>query len=117
MIRRLAIVVGWMAVLTIVFATLSPIGLRPKTGHPDLERFGAFFLAGACFAIGYPRFRRWASLAIVVGAAMLEAGQLLVPGRDAHVHDAIVKIIGGIVGLTLAALADHVLTRRKGSEA
>ena len=89
MIRRLAIVVGGAAVLVIVFATLSPIGLRPKTGHPDLESFGAFFLAGACFAIGYPRYRRWVSMGIVIGASALEAAQLLVPGRDVHVHDAV----------------------------
>ena len=111
MIRRLALVAGWLAVAIIVFATLSPIGLRPKTGHPDLERFGAFFLAGACFAVAYPKRRRWVSVAIIIGAGLLEAGQLLVPGRDAHLHDAIVKAVGGVVGLTLAALADHLLAR------
>ncbi len=112
MIRRLAIVIGWMAVTVIVFSTLSPIGLRPRTGHPDTERFLAFFLAGACLAIGYPRYRRWVSLGVVIGGALLEAGQLLIPGRDAHVHDAAVKIIGGVIGITLAAVADHLATRR-----
>ena len=113
MVRKLAIITGWMAVIAIVFSTLSPIGLRPRTGHPDAERFLAFFLAGACLAIGYPRCRRWVSLGIVVGGALLEAGQFLVAGRDAHVHDAAVKVVGGVVGITLAAIADHLATRQR----
>ena len=113
MVRRLAIIIGWMAVVAIVFSTLSPISLRPRTGHPDTERFVAFFIAGACFAIGYPRYRRWVSLGIVVGGTLLEVAQLTVPGRDAHVHDALVKIAGGVAGLTLAALADHLVTRQR----
>ena len=110
MIRKTALVLGWLTVFMIVYSTLSPIQLRPRTGYPDVERFGAFFLAGGCFAIAYPRHRRWVSLALVVGAGLLEASQLLAPGRHAHLHDAVVKAVGGIVGLTIAALAEHGLT-------
>ena len=109
LIRRIALVLGWLAVAVIVYSTLSPIHLRPRTGHPDFERFAAFFLAGACFAVAYPHQRRLVSAAIVGGACVLEAAQLLVPGRDAHIHDAAIKALGGVVGLTLAALADHLL--------
>jgi peptidoglycan/LPS O-acetylase OafA/YrhL len=114
MVRKLAMIGGWLVVAVIVFSTLSPLHLRPKTGHPDLERFAAFFLAGACFAVAYPRHRRLVSAALVVGAALLEAAQLLVPGRDAHVHDAVIKAVGGVAGLTLAALAEHRLGRSGG---
>ena len=118
MVRKLALVAGWLVVAVIVFSTLSPIHLRPKTGHPDLERFAAFFLAGGFFAVAYPRYRRWVSAGIVIGAIGLEAAQLLVPGRDAHIHDAVVKVIGGVLGLTLTALADHaVQTQRLGPSA
>ncbi|WP_158914702.1 VanZ family protein [Caulobacter sp. S45] len=113
MVRKLALAIGWLIVAVIVFSTLSPIHLRPKTGHPDFERFVAFFLAGACFAVAYPRHRRWVSAAIVVGACLLEAAQLLVPGRDAHVHDAVVKVVGGLVGMAIAALIDHRIAIRR----
>jgi VanZ family protein len=113
-IRRCALAAGWLLAAIIAFSTLSPLHLRPKTGHPDLERFAAFFLAGVCFAIAYPRYRRWIALSVVVGAALLEAGQLLVPGRDAHVHDAVVKAAGGLIGVALATLAERQLSRWRG---
>ena len=107
MIRKLALALGCLALAVIVFSTLSPLSLRPKTGYPDLERFVAFFLVAACFAVAFPR-RAWMVLvAVVLGAALLEAAQLLVPGRDAHVHDAAVKAAGGVLGLMAATLADR----------
>ena len=113
MIRRCALVVGWMAVVSIAFSTLSPIGLRPKTGYPDEERFLAFFMGGACLAIGYPRYRCRVSLGVVIGGSFLEAAQLFIPGRDAHVHHAVVKIIGGLAGLTFAAIAEHLASHQQ----
>lgn len=109
MIRRFAVVLGWLALAAIVFSTLSPLHLRPRTGHPDLERFAAFFLAGACFAWAYPRRWRLVLFAVVVVAGLLEAAQLLVPGRDAHVHDAVIKAVGGAAGVALAALGAATL--------
>ena len=100
-----------LAVSTIVLATLSLVGLRPKTCFPGLKRFSAFFLSGASFSVGYPRHRDWA-LAILMGGALLEACQLPVPDRDARVHDAVVKVVGGVVGMTLAATADHFVSKR-----
>jgi di/tricarboxylate transporter len=104
MIRRLAVVLGCLALAIIVFSTLSPLHLRPRTGHPDLERFAAFFLAGGCFAWADPR--RWLGMliAVVAVAAGLEVAQLFVPGRDAHLHDAMIKAAGGGAGVILGAL-------------
>lgn len=107
--QRLARWLGWGAAAYVAFVTLSPIRYRPGFGYPDLERFAAFFLIGAAFSLGYPMIRRRVSLLLVTGAAMMEAGQLLVPGRDAHVSDAAVKAVGAILGLTLAALMEHRL--------
>ena len=113
MIRRVALVTGWMLVSIIVFSTLSPIGLRPKTGFPDLERFVAFLLAGASFAVAYPNRRGWVLAALVVGAGFLEVGQLFVPGRDGHLHDAIIKATGGIIGVASMAVAEHLAKRTR----
>jgi hypothetical protein len=113
-LRRSAFVLGWLALAIIVFSTLSPLHLRPRTGHPDLERFAAFLLAGGCFAWADPPRWRGVLLAVIVVAAGLEAAQLLVPGRDAHVHDAMVKAAGGAVGVLLAVLGSRIVEARRG---
>ncbi len=105
-------VLGGLALALIVFSTLSPLHLRPRTGHPDLERFAAFFLAGGCFAWADPPRWRGMLIAVVAIAAGLEAAQLFVPGRDAHVHDAVIKAAGGVAGVLLAVLASTVLDAR-----
>ncbi len=62
---------AWVILLAILAVTISPINFRPVTGEPaDLERFGAFFLVGALFALAYPR--RWMGvLLLTVGCAAL----------------------------------------------
>ena len=86
------------AVCGIAYATLCPIGMRPHLASADEERFGAYFVMGALVAMAAPR--RWLSITLFVAAvaAGLEAGQLLIPGRDARVGDALVKMAGGVLG-------------------
>jgi hypothetical protein len=90
-----------MAVAAIAYATLCPIGLRPHLATADQERFGAYLVLG--FLLSFTLPRRWAAVSVLVVllACGLEAGQLLVPGRDAHVHDALVKSLGGVAGVSL----------------
>ena len=108
-LRRLSQVVGWLAAAYIAFVTLSPVHYRPQLGHPNLERLAAYLFIGATFSFGYPRARQVAAIAVVAGAFLLETGQLFVPGRDAHVSDALVKALGGLVGVLLAAAGDKLL--------
>ena len=102
--RRLArpspVVVG-LAVLgaaAIAFVTFCPIGMRPHLASPDAERFAAFFVLGGLIALAAGR--RWvsATVAVVALAFAFEAGQLIIPGRDAMASDAIVKALGGVCG-------------------
>jgi hypothetical protein len=95
------IVLAWLGVAGIAYATLCPIGLRPHFANADEERFGAYFVLGIILAFAAPR--HWiATAAFVVVLAMgLEAAQLLVPGRDAVLHDAFVKAVGGVLGSAL----------------
>ena len=82
----------------IVYATLCPIGMRPHLASADEERFGAYFVLGLLMAFAAPR-RRWAVTLLVMSIAIgLEAGQLLIPGRDARISDALVKAVGGGLG-------------------
>lgn len=101
-LQKLAGWAGWALLALIAFSTLSPIGLRPQVTGVFIERFGAFALIGFLFAIGYPR-HAYLVLALVVGAAVgLELAQLLIPGRHGEVSDAVVKILGGVLGVAVA---------------
>jgi len=114
--RRLAkpspLIVGLAALgaAGIAFATLCPQSLRPHMGDPDAERFAAFMILGALIALAAGR--RWAraTMAIVTLAVGLEAAQLIVPGRDAMLADAIIKAMGGVCGVA-SAQAFFILRR------
>jgi len=97
-VARLPLALAVLGVAAITFATLCPIGLRPHLASADEERFGAYFVLGVLIALTSPR--RWLRAVgmIVVLALVLEAGQLLIPGRDAAISDAVIKALGGVVG-------------------
>jgi apolipoprotein N-acyltransferase len=104
MSRKIFKLVAWGSLVFIVFATLSPIGLRPHVTSVNLERFGAFVMAGLLFGLAYPN-RFWLVLTIVVGAAgVLEVLQVLTPDRHGEASNAFVKIAGGGFGVGVAAL-------------
>lgn len=112
-LRRLAVFAGWAALLMILFSTLSPLDARPHIPllGADVERFLAYFGAGATFAFAYPR-QRWLVLAgIVALAAGLEWLQTLEETRHGLPHDAIVKIAGATLGSILAAAFDTMAQR------
>jgi hypothetical protein len=92
-------ILAWSLAAAIVVMTLGPVGLRPQLGHPSMERFAAYIAVGGAFSLAYPRHRAWVALAVVCAALGLEAGQLLVPGRDARVSDAMVKAAGAVSGV------------------
>ncbi len=86
-----------------VFATLAPAGLRPRTGHAALERFAAFLALGALLTWALPRRPGWAFALVCLAATALELAQKLAPGRHARLHDALEKMAGGVSGVVLAA--------------
>jgi VanZ family protein len=97
--RLVAKVVAWALAAFLVFATLGPQSLRPHLGDARLERFGAYFVTAAAFVVAYPK-RPWTiAFGVVAAAVLLELGQVLVPGRDARIVDAITKALGGLAGV------------------
>ncbi len=103
---------AWSLAAFIIFTTLSPIGLRPETGAPpSIERFTAFFVLSVAFGLGYPAWRRWAVVGLVLAAVLLEVAQELAPSRHGRVIDAAVKAFGALSGVAFAAALDHVRTR------
>ncbi|HET7413748.1 MAG TPA: VanZ family protein [Pararhizobium sp.] len=94
-IASIALLIG------IAVVTLCPINFRPETGHADLERAAAYLLFGIALGIGFPRRLQY-SMAFVIGVAVvLEALQLIDPGRHGRLDDMLVKAVAGIIGILL----------------
>jgi hypothetical protein len=119
--RRNLLSVQWLllaalALAIIAFATLCPMPWRPRLfANPDLERFVAFASLGFAVKLAFPRRHLWTVLGLMLVAAGLEAAQRLAPGRDAHLHDAVVKAIGGATGVQLglvSLIARRAVARR-----
>ena len=60
--KTLSGALAWLLAGAIVFWTLGPVADRPQSGHPQAERFAAFFVLAVCWALAYPR-RPWVVLA------------------------------------------------------
>lgn len=100
--RTVMMVIAWTTLLLIAIATLSPIDARPELGGATMERFGAFALAGLLFGLAYPRRLRAVAVIVLGAALLLEALQLLTPDRHGQVSDAMVKFLGGAIGIGIS---------------
>jgi apolipoprotein N-acyltransferase len=93
-------IAAWSCLALIALITLGPLGIRPETSFlPSIERFVAFAVAGALFAIAYPRYILFAAVIVLGAAVLFEIFQLLSPSRHGRLFDAAVKIAGGSFGL------------------
>ena len=110
MLHKLIAAAAWTTLAFIAFATLSPLALRPEFGDANLERFGAYALAGLLMALAYPRHLIPVALFVVGVATVLEVLQLVTPDRHGQFENAVVKAVGGIAGVTVAFIILH-LTR------
>ena len=90
--------------IVIVFVTLSPIGLRPETGHPGMERASAYLLFGISVGLGFSRWVQHAAVFVVGVAGVLELLQLVDPGRHGRLGDMPIKAVAGVVGVLLSWL-------------
>src|SRR6478609_5171464 len=98
MFRKIIIVLAWLALLTIAYATLSPIGLRAHVGEVSGERLLAFAAVGFLFGSAYPRHLWLVTLMVGGPAVALELLHHLAPDRHARIPDAFVKLAGGLAG-------------------
>lgn len=80
----------------------------------NIERFIGFGVLSFLFVMGYPRRRLLTVSILCTGAISLELLQLLSPGRDASLFNALVKLggcaIGAVAGSALIWLLDHTRT-------
>jgi VanZ family protein len=102
---KLRAIAAWACLIFIIYATLAAVGARPELSlnEPALvvfvERFGAYALLGGLFSLAYRRHLAAVCLLVLGAAVGLELLQLLIPGRDARVIDAVEKLAGGAVGI------------------
>jgi hypothetical protein len=108
MFGKLTKIAAWAGIGFIVYATLVPRGLRPTFGLGEAgvnyERFTAYAVGSALLVLAYPRHPVRVGILIVAIAVVLEFGQLAIPGRDARARDSLVKVAGGLAGISAAAL-------------
>jgi hypothetical protein len=105
---------AWLALAGILFVTVSPIGLRPHDFLPvNIDRAGAFALMAFLFVIAYPRHWLLCGILIMVGAAGIEALQLLSPTRHARFDDALIKAVGAAIGCLAGRAINQRLARRR----
>jgi VanZ family protein len=102
--------IPWALAAYIVFATLGPQHLRPHLPPQmgaQVERFGAYFVLMAAFALAYPTRKPWLAVGGAVAAVLLELGQGLTPDRDPGVQDAIAKACGAVAGVLFVVVAER----------
>ena len=113
MFRTVTATAAWTSLAFIAYASLSPLNERPEfdTLFSHLDQYLAFAVAGSLFGLAYPRQTFFVCILVLGSAAILELSQLLTPDRHARVIDAVRKIIGGAIGITLARLAISLYRR------
>jgi hypothetical protein len=102
MYHKLVATGAWLSLAFIVFATLSPIGLRPHVAGAGLERFSAFAATGLLFGLAYRRRLGLVVALVLCGACILEMTQLILPDRHGRLLDLFVKMAGGATGCLIA---------------
>jgi len=113
-IQTILRVTAWLLFAAIVFATLSPLDLRPHSALPvNLERILPYIAAGFLFALAYRRHILAAAAFVIIAAIVLEVLQNVLPDRHGRETDAVVKVAGAIIGLTAGWLVTQLATRLK----
>ena len=88
----------------IVYATVTPISLRPTSGHLHPERMLAYFALGVVLSLARPKRPLASAVVVTLIACGLEYLQTFVPTRDGRWPDAVEKTLGGVVGVLFAEL-------------
>lgn len=112
-IRRFALLAAWAGLILIVFVTVSPISVRPSTvTSTDLDRAFAFCVMSVLFVVAYPKRLLALSVALLVGAFLIELTQFASMTRHPQMHDAMVKALGVLVGVIGGVIVNLALRRR-----
>ncbi len=90
---------AWALLVVILFATIAPISLRPRTiTQVNVDRALAFAAMSFFFVLGFPGSAIVAGIACTLGAGLSELLQLVSPSRHARLPDATAKAVGAALG-------------------
>ena len=105
MTHRLLRIAAWLALATILFVTISPIGLRPRDIiSTNFDRAAAYAVMSALFVFAHPRHWWAVAMLVIVTVGGAELFQFLSPTRHPGLIDAMVKAAGGAAGLLVGLL-------------
>jgi VanZ family protein len=108
-LARSTFVVGLGVVIVL---SLTPSSGLPSTGISDkIEHFLAYFALAAIGAAGFQghRDRLVVIFSLIAFGILMEFGQMVSPGRDASIGDAIPNALGVLCGATLGSLGVLVM--------
>lgn len=115
-IRRFACFAAWTGLALIIFVTVSPIDVRPSdVTTTDLDRALAFVIMSGLFMIAYPRHVLAVCIALLIAAFLTELAQFVSVTRHPHMHDAVIKALGVLVGISAGLLFNLVVSKAVGS--
>lgn len=98
--RRAAAVLFWLAFLGVALFSLLPASEMPSTGMWDkAEHALAYAVLGGLAALAGARPNWVAALAATAVGALLELGQMMVPGRSASLADLAADALGATIGV------------------
>ena len=102
--------IAWACVVGLAVASWTPGQEMVRTGfNTRLEHMAAYLIAGIAVIVAYPRRPTWSIAAILCAyAAILELGQLYIPGR----HAALLDWLASSGGVLCACLTVFVFDRR-----
>ena len=98
---------AWLCLILLGVLSWLPSTMLKRTGLAgQIEHLFAYACAAAALTLGYQHSPRWRLMAgLVAYAAVLEVGQLYVPGRHAAVIDWAASSLGAVLGvLAMASL-------------
>ena len=109
----LARIVAWSVAILLTVLSIVPPDLRPETPLPHyVEHFVAYAVMGAAFGYGDERRPTLLVLYLVIFCAVIEALQLLAPGRHARLSDFITDAIAVCAGVAVVSLTKKFHSRR-----
>lgn len=101
------VLVGAACMYVILWYTLSD-HVRPHLfPYPSIDRVCAFATVGVLFGMAFPRQIGFVLIFVIFLALGSEALQVLRPGRDPRILDAIAKVLGCVLGVILARLINR----------
>jgi glycopeptide antibiotics resistance protein len=105
-------ILAWGSMVALFIVTDTTMQLRPHTIiSPNADRFLALFVAGAIFALAYPR-RILIVVAVLLAAVIgFELLQRLIAGRHGYIKDILVKASGVCAGTMFITIVRQILGR------